>query len=203
MRAVENAMAEIAGQRRHPGAAQNPAQIAQRVPAANPSPVGKRGASQQDRPGQFRPGRRHHHDLPAGLAIGDDNRLALGLRVQGRHPFHKHRFRPADILDGLAFHGGRQESHEIAGMAGLQRHADLAFLLHAADARTMAGTWIDNDEGDFGRIGPGSLRWHDPDQEIVHRPGQRAAIQHQIRLIIEHMRNLAGIMFSIDIPALA
>ena len=46
-----------------------------------------------------------------------------------------------------------QEADEIAGMAGGERHADLAVLLHAADARPVAGARIDDDEGRLRRVG--------------------------------------------------
>ena len=72
--------------------------------------------------------------------------------------------------------GFGQEAHEVAGMAGLQRHADLAVMLHAADARAVAGAGIDDDERPLGGIDAGSLRRYDADQRVVHRPRQRASI---------------------------
>ena len=58
----------------------------------------------------------------------------------------------ADILDRLSRHRLRQEADEVAGMAGRQRDADLAVLLHAADARAVAGARIDDDDRRLGRI---------------------------------------------------
>ena len=47
------------------------------------------------------------------------------------------RFRPRDVLDRLPRNRRRTEAHEIAGMAGPHRDADLAVGLEAADA----GPW--------------------------------------------------------------
>ena len=69
--AVEDAVAEVAGQRGQPGAAQHAAEIAHRVLAAHAGPVGQRRARQHDRAGKVGPDRGHHHDLPAGLAVAD------------------------------------------------------------------------------------------------------------------------------------
>ncbi len=48
--------------------------------------------------------------------------------------------------------GLRQEADEVAGMARRQRDADLAVVLHAADAGPVAGARVDDDEGRLGRI---------------------------------------------------
>ena len=54
-----------------------------------------------------------------------------------RHRLDETRLGAAHVLDGLAGHRVGQEADEIARMAGLQRDADLAIVLHAADA----GAW--------------------------------------------------------------
>ena len=77
--AVEDAVAEIARQRGQPGPAQQPAEIAHRVLAMDAGPIGERRSGEHDRAGQFRVNRGHHHDLPAGLAVADQTRLALGV----------------------------------------------------------------------------------------------------------------------------
>ena len=87
--------------------------------------------------------RGHHHDLPAGLAVADQHRLALGVRMTLGDGLDEQRLGAADILDGLAGHGVGQEADEVAGMAGLQRHADLAVVLHAADAGAVAGARVE------------------------------------------------------------
>ena len=58
----------------------------------------------------------------------------------------KPRFCLADILDRLAGHRVGQKADEIAGMAGCERDADFAVVLHAADAGTMAGARVEDDE---------------------------------------------------------
>ena len=56
-----------------------------------------------------------------------------------RHLLDEDRLSAADILDRLARHRLRQEADEVAGVAGRQSHADLAVLLHPANAGPMAG----------------------------------------------------------------
>ncbi len=67
-----------------------------------------------------------------------------------------------DVLDGLARHRIGQEADEIAGMAGLERDADLAVGLEAADAGTMPGARVDDDERPPRRIDLDARRRNDP-----------------------------------------
>ena len=66
--------------------------------------------------------------------------------------FDKNRLCTADVLDRLARHRLRQESNEVAGMTGRHRHADLAVLLHPADAWAVARTRIDDNDWCLSRI---------------------------------------------------
>ena len=66
----------------------------------------------------------------------------------------------------LARHRVGQEADEIAGMAGLERDADLAVGLEAADPGPVPGARIDDDEGPARRIDLDALRRDDP------RPGR-------------------------------
>ncbi len=133
------------------------AEIAHRVLAAHAGPVGERRSGEHDRAGAVGSDRRHHHDLPAGLAVADHDRLALGLGWRATTSSTKPRLGLADILDRLAGHRVRQEADEIAGMAGGERDADLAVLLHAADAWPVAGARVDDDERALGRVDRGAV----------------------------------------------
>ncbi len=146
---------------------------------------------------------REHHDRPAGLAVADHAGLAVGLRVQRDDLFEEYRFGAGNVLDGLARHRIGQEADEIAGMAGLEGDADLAVGLEAADARAMAGARIDDDERPARRIDLNALRRNDPHEPIVDRPLQRAAVNDELDLVIEHMRRSLGQMLAILIAALA
>ena len=95
---------------------------------------------------QFRPQRRQDHDGPAGLAIADHARLAVGFRMAADDLLDEHGFGARDTLDCLSGHRLRQEADEIAGMARLHRDADFAVRLEPADSRTMPGARIDHDE---------------------------------------------------------
>ena len=118
--AVELAVAEIAGERGQPAAAEQAAAVAHRILAVHAGPVGQRRAGDDDRAEQLGPDRGQHHDRPAGLAIADHAGLAVGLGMQRDDLFEEDRFGAGDVLDGLARHRIGQEADEIAGMAGLE-----------------------------------------------------------------------------------
>lgn len=87
--AVEFAMAEIAGQRRQPRAAEQAAEVAHRVHATPAGPVGERRACQDDGAEQLGAHGSGHHDLPAGLAVADDDRLAFRFGMAGNDGFQE------------------------------------------------------------------------------------------------------------------
>ena len=200
--AVEDAVAHVAGERGQPGAAQRAAEIAHRVAPAHARPVGERRARQQDRTDEIGPDRRHHHDLPAGLAVGDDDGLALGLGMARRDLGDERRFGRAHVFDGLSGHGLREEADEVAGMAGRHGDADLAVLLHPADAGSMAGARVDDDEGRLGRIDRFVVERDDAHQRIVHRPGQGTAVEDGLELEAQHVRRVLGTALEGDVAAL-
>ena len=155
--AVELAVAEVAGQRGQPRCR----------PSARPSsasgscrrrPPSRRSASR--RAGSGRPScgreRGEHHQRPAALAVADDERLALGVRVQLVHlaqELRPRRARPTRS-SGPAPAPGRT-SRSSRGDRRLQRDADLAVDLEAADARAVAGARIDHHERALLRVGRG------------------------------------------------
>ena len=189
--AVEDAVAEVACERCQPGAAQQAADIAHRIAAAHAGPVAERRSGEQDGPDDVGFDGGHHHDLPAGLAVGDDDGFAFRLGMARRHLLDERRLGGAHVLDGLPRHRLRQETDEIAGMAGGKGDADLALLLHAADAGAVARPRIDHDERRLGGIDHRALGRDDVDQSIVDRSRQRAAIAHHIEPEAEHVRRRA------------
>ena len=97
----------------------------------------------------------------------------------------------ADVLDRLAGLGIREESHEVDRVTGAQRDADLALLLEAADARTVPGARIDDDERPLSQVGRLARLGFDAHQCIVDRALELSAIQNH--LVVEHEhRRLAG-----------
>ena len=113
----------------------SPPGIAHGILAADAGPVGERRSGEQERADEIGLDGGRHHDLPAGLAVADEAGLALGLGMAFADLADERGLGAADILDRLARHGLGQEADEVAGMAGGERHADLAVVLHAADAR--------------------------------------------------------------------
>ena len=118
--------------------------------------------------------------------------------------FEEHRLGARDVLDGLARHGIGQEADEITGMAGLERDADLAVGLEAADAGTMPGARIDDHERparriDFDVRGGGTTL----DERVVDRPLERAAVDDELDLVVEHVRRGLGQVLAVLVAALA
>ena len=99
----------------------------------------------------------HHHDLPASLAVADQTRLALGVRVAPDHLLDKASLRLAYVLDRLTGHRVRQKADEVAGMACRERDPDLAVMLHAADTGAMPGARVKNNERPLTRVDRGAL----------------------------------------------
>src|SRR6266566_1248756 len=121
--------------------------------------------------------------------------------MQGDDFFEKYRLRARDILDDLAGHGIRQEADEIAGMPGLERHADFAVGLEAADPGAMPGARVDDDEGPARRVEFDAWRRNHLYEAVVDRPIERPAVEHQLHLVIEHVRSGLGEVFTILIAA--
>ena len=145
----------------------------------------------------------HQHDLPARLAIADQAGLALRRRVPGGHLRDEPRFGVADVLDGLARHRLRQKSDEIAGMSRGKGDADLAVMLHAADAGAVAGAGIEHDEGALARIRHDAFRRQDPHQGIIYRAGQAATVQNHLHPEGEDVGGRARFHLEIVVAALA
>jgi hypothetical protein len=127
----------------------------------------------------------------------------FGLRVQRHDLFQKDCFSARNILDRLAWHGVRQEADEITGMAGPERHADLAVRLETADARPVPGARIDDHERTAGWINHDALGRHDAHQAVIDRPIERAAVHDQLCVKIKNIRRGFGEMLAILIAALA
>ena len=92
-------------------------------------------------------------------------------------------------LDRLAGDRLREEHHEVARMRGLERNADLAVHLEAANAGAVAGARIDDNEGPLGRIGgrrPG--RRLDARERVVGGALEVAAVHDDLVVEGEHRR---------------
>ena len=171
MGAVEHAVAEIGQKQRRQRAAEQAAVVAHRVLAEAAGPVGDRRAIDDERPGDVRIGGGEDQGRPAALAIADDDRLRrVGMAA-------------ADLGDefGLGAHhvgerlprlGMRAEDDEIDRVAVVQRDADLAVGLEAADAGAVAGARIDDHVGALPVHHLDAGGRHDLEQHLVGRPRQ-------------------------------
>jgi len=165
-------------------------------------PIGERRSGEHDGADLFRMDRAHHHDLPAGLAVADQARLPLGVRMAFDHLLDKTGLGLAHILDRLTGHRVRQKADEIAGMSRGERDPDLAVVLHPADPGAMSGARVEHDERSLVLVGGCASRRDYPHQPVIHRPGQRAAVEHQFGFKAQHIRRLAGVVFDAVVAAL-
>ena len=108
-----------------------------------------------------------------------------------------------DAFDRLSWHRFRQEADEVAGMARLHGDPDLAVGLEAADAGSVTGTGIDNDEWPALEIDLHTLRRDDAHQRVVDRLFQLAAVDDQFRRVAQDVRRGLGDVFAILFAALA
>ena len=127
-------------------AAQQAPGVAHGVLTLHAGPIRQWRARDNDRAEKLGPHGCDQHDCPAGLTIPNHRGLALGLRMKRDHALKKGRLGAGDVLDRLPRHGVGQEPDEVAGVAGLQGHADFALRLEPANARAVAGSGIDDDE---------------------------------------------------------
>src|SRR3954471_3374492 len=139
-------------------------------------PVGERSAGDDQRAEQLRPQRSEDHYRPSGLTIADHTGFAVGIGMTFDYLLYEYRFGARDPFDSLARHGFRQEADEIAGMACLHGDTDLAVCLEATDARTMAGTRVDDNERPAFHFSLDTLGRDDAHQRIVDGLLQLAAI---------------------------
>ncbi|MET3362905.1 hypothetical protein ABIF60_004300 [Bradyrhizobium japonicum] len=102
--------------------------------------------------------------------------------------FKKLRFGSRNALDRLAGHGFGQKPDEVAGMSRLHRDTDFAVRLEAADAGTMAGARIDDDERPPPHVDRDILGRDDADERVVDRLVEFAAVRNQLGSILQHMR---------------
>ena len=117
--------------------------------------------------------------------------------------FKEDRLGASDILKRLTWHGLGQEAYEVAGMTGLEGDADLAVCLEAADAGAVPSAWVDHNKGAPSRIYRDTLRRDNAHEGVIDRPLKRAAVDHELGLVVEHVRRGLGQMLAILVAALA
>src|SRR4029079_4203426 len=100
----------------------------------------------------------------------------------------KDRLGAGDVHDGLAGHRVWQETDEVAGVTGLEYDADLAVGLEAADAGTVPGPRIDDNEWAARWVDLNFLGRNYARENIVDRTGQLSAIDDELYLKVENMR---------------
>src|SRR6266487_538392 len=87
-------------------------------------------------------------------------------------------------------------------MPGLERDANLAIGLEAANARAMPCARVDNDEGAESQIEFDALRRNDARERIIHRPIELPTVQYELDIIVKHVRGSFLLMLAILLAAL-
>src|SRR5215469_15917727 len=146
---------------------------------------------------------RHHHDLPARLAVCYDDRFAFGLGMQLHNLLDESCLGATNVLDSLSRHGFRKKSYEVTGVAGRQSDSDFAVVLHASDAGPVPGPGVNNDKRWLGQIYTCSDRWNYPYQRIIDRPRKFPAVANQFSLEIKDIRNRTLIVGPVVVGTLA
>src|SRR6516225_9607055 len=115
---------------------------------------------------------------------------------------HEGGFRATHVLDRLPWNRLWQEANEVAGMSGSQPIADLALLLHAADAWSVPSTRVEDDNRRLGGVEHDTGRRNHSREHVVDRPLQRPAVAHQLNLKREHVWCNFGTVFEMSIAPL-
>lgn len=177
---VESPGAEVRRPVRRPDAAREPTEQPHGVDASLACPVRQRRAIEHCQGGTVLAVRQRQRDRPTALAVAVDDRglasVALGHHVdecgQGLD----------DCAHGLALDGLRIEHYEVHGMAFEQCHANFRIAFEAANARAVAGAWIDHQHrrGAFAHMllqGVGATA-SDTQEPVVARRLQVVAVSH-------------------------
>lgn len=143
-------------------------------------------------PKRFRALRGNEHHRPSGLTVADHARTALGLRVSGDDGLQEARLGVGDVEDGLAGHRIGQEADEVGRVPRLHRNADLTVGLEAADAGSMPGSGIDDNERALGGVDHHVVGGDDAREKVVDRPGELAAVRHEFGCVVQYVRCRVG-----------
>jgi hypothetical protein len=163
-----------------------------------------RSPASENRADQVRRERGEHHQRPAALAIADDEGLVVLARVQLAHLAQERDLGGDHRLDRLPGHWIREEHDEVARVAELERNADLAIHLEAADSRAVPGTRVDHHERAHSRVG-GRVTLGRPDahQRVVRGLLQAAPVDDDLVVEHQHRRAAGSLVFQILVAALA
>jgi len=125
------------------------------------------------------------------------------LLVPLRDDAHEMRLRAAYVLDRLTRLWPRQEAYKIAGMARPQGDADLAVVLHAADAGAVTRARIEHNDGPLAGIDRDIRRRLDTHEDVIDGFRQDAPVYKQFAVETEHMRGRSRAPRAINVSALA
>ena len=109
----------------------------------------------------------------------------------------------ANILYGLPGSWILEEADEIAGMSRLQDLADLALMLHSADARPLPGAWIENNERTLAWIDRHAGRWRDPNKDIVHGAFKSPSVHQNLEGEVQNGWRYQALLLKIIVVALS
>ena len=182
---IEQAIAKVGSQRRHPGPAERATGVSHRVVALalapGPSPVGHGRAVDDDRPCLVGVRRGEHHRGPATLAVAHNHGLGA-VGVQLPHLVHELFLRTAHVQQRLPGLGIREEDHEVDGMTFAQRHTNLGIVLEPADTGAVTGSRIDDHVRPALRVHGDALRRNDANQCVIDGAFEASRIEYHFVL---------------------
>src|ERR671910_1335560 len=200
--AIDNAVTQIAQQRRNPTAAKRPAGVAHRTELVVTRPVGQRRAAEHHRSFELGVRRCQHRQRPARLAVGD-REWAGRVRMTPLDFGQELRLSAQDLPDGLAGLRIGVKRDKVDRMTGQQGLADLGLLMHAADAGAVAGARIDDDDRAFLRVRLVLWLGNYAQQHVIHRKLQIAAVDDDLVAESQQWGLSGGLVLVIVVAPLA
>src|SRR5512140_780509 len=123
--------------------------------------------------------------------------------MQGNDLLKEDRLGQRDVSNGLARYWLGQETDQVAAMRGIQGDPDLAVRLEPADPWTMAGAWVNDNEGPAGQIDLDTFWGNDADEYIGHWPLKGTAVDDNFEWVAQDVRRVVGGLLAILIASFA
>ncbi len=125
------------------------------------------------------------------------------MGVPTPHFPHELRFGLADVRERLPGLGMAREDDKVDRVSSAQRAADLALVLEAADARSVAGARVDDDVGTASFPLQRALWRNDAHQGVVDRPRELGAVDDRLVVEGEDGPGAHFLVFEKNVPTLA
>src|SRR5262245_59082131 len=88
-------------------------------------------------------------------------------------------------------------------MSRLQDLADLALMLHSADARSLPRAWIEHDERTLAWLDGRAGRWRDPIKHMADGAFKSPSVHQNLEVEVENGRRYQSLLLQISVAALS